>query len=485
MKTKFPKIFFLLAALFSLPVFVSAAPNVDLVSGSVVDGQSVSIDGSSFGTKSTAAPKYFNKFENEIIGQMPSDQMTNLSSWGTVEANNSHEGYNSLEFDYCADLKVLTWQTNAHYFPGNVVTHIGSYYLVKNEIVLSSSAPNLDVVNYEPTTARAILWVAGSQLYPDYVIQYNNLYYRVKNAITSSNSFLPNVDTANYELTAYSANHCTNTKVQEDWKRNGIDLGSGADRIYFSAWVFLDKGFSTAYNWQWKSFNVSSSNQLYYDLAAQYQTNTTSQQANYWWNNGTNHWYNSLAYLYYWNGSAVTHGEVSPVGAPSDALLWGQWQRLEFYAQRSSASGVADGIWREQRIGRAGYIFNITNATNWITGNNEWRYIALSHAIASVYSGYLDLKIYMDDIYADSSQARVEICDNAVWSSRTHCEIQLASSWNDSQIQFDVNRGTFPDGQAYLFVINESGIASSGYPISFGVQTDFVAPFAPQGLEIL
>ena len=77
---------------------------------------------------------------------------------------------------------------------------------------------------------------------------------------------------------------------------------------------------------------------------------------------------------------------------------------------------------------------------------------------------------WMDDIYVDNSFSRVMICNQGTFGGSTHCEMQIPSSWNNSQISLTVNQGTFLDGTtAYLYVVDASGIAnSSGYPVAFG-----------------
>lgn len=147
---------------------------------------------------------------------------------------------------------------------------------------------------------------------------------------------------------------------------------------------------------------------------------------------------------------------------------------------------MADGIFSDTRIGRLTPFFNITNAVTHDSGDDPWRYLDFSNAVESVKDGYVDFKVYMDDIYVDTTRSRVEICDSALWSARNHCEIQIPqNTWNDSQIQIKLNKGTFTNSSsAYLYIIDENGNPSAGYPITFASQTDFTAPAAPSGLSV-
>ena len=78
-------------------------------------------------------------------------------------------------------------------------------------------------------------------------------------------------------------------------------------------------------------------------------------------------------------------------------------------------------------------------------------------------------KRYWDEIYVDTTQARVEIGDNADWDSCSHREIQIPTSWSNSSIEVRVNQGTFAKGaNNYLFVVNEAGEVSGGYKVTFG-----------------
>ncbi|NTW27238.1 MAG: hypothetical protein HGA36_02870 [Candidatus Moranbacteria bacterium] len=76
---KFFKIFFLLGLFFMLPNFAKATPIIDDVNGVIGDGQNVTIAGSGFGTKTTAAPAYFFGNQNNTVGQLP----VNLTSSST------------------------------------------------------------------------------------------------------------------------------------------------------------------------------------------------------------------------------------------------------------------------------------------------------------------------------------------------------------------------------------------------------------------
>jgi len=402
-------------------------PTSKIISKVEIDSSAVILSGQGFGTKITPTPYYVNDFDTGTIGQMPADQISNLTAGqqGTIQPNIVRSGSKSLEFDYCADYNTIVWSAGRRLSSGNVVSYNGQKYMVLLNIASTSTTPDLDSINYQLGT-------------PPY--------------------------------------HCTNGKQQGDWIRNAIDLGAGgSDKIYVSFWVYMDKGTSTSKSWQWKGpITITSASALYYDLGSPKNLNATAAFTYYWYYDNSR-WGNSAASVYYYDANTLTnkHG-VTLAGSPSDALSWGKWQRLEFYAQRSSAANTADGLWRGRRLERGSDTFNYTNAITHQAGNDPWRYVVLTHAIESVYDGYVDLKVYMDDVYVDTTPARVEMCDTPTWAARTHCEIQPVTAWdpNGQMITTSSNPGSFNIDQAvYVYIVDSNGAVNSN-----GVKFMFIPP---------
>jgi len=133
------------------------------------------------------------------------------------------------------------------------------------------------------------------------------------------------------------------------------------------------------------------------------------------------------------------------------------WQRVDFLQ-----NGAALKAWIVGTNSNNSY-------WNWNTGqarNNYFQAVIGSGKdygeAATDYYGY-------DDIYISFTQARVEICDTNTWPARTHCEIQIPTSWSSSSIEIRVNSGSFGSSDlAYLYVIDSAGAASSGYAVQFG-----------------
>ncbi len=90
------------------------------------------------------------------------------------------------------------------------------------------------------------------------------------------------------------------------------------------------------------------------------------------------------------------------------------------------------------------------------------------------------LWIYYDDIYMDSTWARVMIGNASTLAASTIREIQIPSSWSYDTITITLNRGAFTNfNNAYLYVIDaNSNINANGYPLCPG------CPKAPSNLQV-
>jgi hypothetical protein len=95
-------------------------------------------------------------------------------------------------------------------------------------------------------------------------------------------------------------------------------------------------------------------------------------------------------------------------------------------------------------------------------------------------------RYWADDVYLDSTWARVMIGDQSTWAASTHKEIQIPQSWSSdgTSIGIVVNKGTFTDGAtAYLYVIDASGNVSPGKQITFGSTSSGSTPAAVKNLK--
>ncbi len=65
--------------------------------------------------------------------------------------------------------------------------------------------------------------------------------------------------------------------------------------------------------------------------------------------------------------------------------------------------------------------------------------------------------VYVDDVYLDSTWQRVEVGDADTYEAVQHREIQLVTAWSDTEVTFELSKGTLPSGPAWAFVIGEDG----------------------------
>ena len=65
--------------------------------------------------------------------------------------------------------------------------------------------------------------------------------------------------------------------------------------------------------------------------------------------------------------------------------------------------------------------------------------------------------VYVDDVYFDTTWARVEVGDAATYAASTHREIQIVTAWSDTAVSFTPRRGTLPAGPAWAYVIGSDG----------------------------
>ena len=166
------------------------------------------------------------------------------------------------------------------------------------------------------------------------------------------------------------------------------------------------------------------------------------------------------------NNGAAANQSWYGVGASDIASVRNKWIRIDVYLKQSTG-GLTNG---EYRV----WLSNGTNST-WMSlwryptktrsTSNYWRQLMLGEYFGG---GNTTHQVWMDDVYIDSTQARVEICDKSTWTSRTHCEIQIPTTWLDNSITFNVNPGSFTDlRNTYLYVVDSNGnVDSNGYSLA-------------------
>jgi hypothetical protein len=160
------------------------------------------------------------------------------------------------------------------------------------------------------------------------------------------------------------------------------------------------------------------------------------------------------------------------------------WLHIQGYFEESSG-GVDDGtvvLWINHDK-----VLDYVNA--WRTRNYEstyWNVIWIgnyhAHDAGSGCSTFGDGYTYWENVYVDTTQARVEIGNSDTYDTSTHREIQIPSKWSDSSISVTLNQGSFNSlDSLYLYVIDENGsVNSHGYPLYI----DSTSPSPPTNLRV-
>ena len=188
----------------------------------------------------------------------------------------------------------------------------------------------------------------------------------------------------------------------------------------------------------------------------------------------------------YWDQNAG-HMQMNDCNANNVSNEWigahprlNQWIRVERYFNYGDpgvANGYAYGAINGVKQGEISGVFQ----TNACAGNMLGGFVMGNYFRTEDGSGAL-LRQYISEMYADTTQARVEVGDSADWNTCSKREIQIPTAWQDGVVAIRFNEGSFQAGdQAYAFVVDRDGIPSPG--IGFVVGTDYgtggnIAPVA-------
>ena len=155
-------------------------------------------------------------------------------------------------------------------------------------------------------------------------------------------------------------------------------------------------------------------------------------------------------------GGEVLPGSVGWHSYKAD-MKNGKWHCFQWEYKEGTAS---NGVLRWWVDGKKLFDHNDIN-----TGNaNKYPFI-VGWYMSNSKDGNGDL--YFDDVYIDSTWARVEIGNDSLYNNCDHRETQIPTNWLDNSISVIVNLGSFnPADNIYLFVVDEEGNASSGYALN-------------------
>lgn len=144
------------------------------------------------------------------------------------------------------------------------------------------------------------------------------------------------------------------------------------------------------------------------------------------------------------------------------------WTRMDVLYTLSSPPGTANGTLRTWYNGtlsmdQVGVVTRASGIADSLTS-------ILLPQMASLAGSSSSYEFSVDDVYIDSTPARVEICNASTFAAASHCEVQPATSWAASSIVITLNRGSFgASDTAYLYVLDSSNAPNSaGFAVTFG-----------------
>jgi hypothetical protein len=175
-------------------------------------------------------------------------------------------------------------------------------------------------------------------------------------------------------------------------------------------------------------------------------------------------------------GSGRTMAEVT-----SDAATWwlmphesNRWV-IDEWEYRASDMNQTNGAFNYIRDGIAAYARTSTAFPTRNSGHPEL-YTRLFFDQISNNTLTPGKHLYFDSIYVDDTWQRVVISDEATWQTSVYGsgtkrkrEIQIPTSWSDTQIQISVRKGALDNlATSYLYVLNAQGnpISNTGFALS-------------------
>ncbi len=159
------------------------------------------------------------------------------------------------------------------------------------------------------------------------------------------------------------------------------------------------------------------------------------------------------------------------------------WYRMELKVQASSTN-QANGVATVTRYdGKAVSSASATFKSH-VSSGDTYSYVIFQNYEGN---GMGTSSLWFDDILIQKgSAARVELCDSPTWSSRTHCEVQVPTSWSSGSITVKAQSGSFTSGgSAYLYVVDAAGSVGGGVKMSVGSTANTTSgPTPPNTLTV-
>jgi hypothetical protein len=343
-----------------------------------------------------------------------------------------------------------------------------------NSITISGSGfgskPNAAPVVWDNATGNAMS-AKWDGAWPDQLPGYNTKYYAPMRGIN-----LPHAHDTSYIAGAHAAKTGAYSGYDVVFYKN-ITLPASESYIYVSwyqraddAWVFGGDKPSTV--------DVPNDNNF---KTFVYSVCCGPYELPYWYTMfGPPHPASNTDKSLQWaiNGPVLSNPDVNGHSAWWNAAvnpMAGKWSKVEMALKVTSQRDGYVSLWENgrQQIHYVGPTDNFPGMKRTVAIGGYARQ-----------QGYPSNWRYFDDVYLDTTLARVVLADKPTLSQATIIENQIPSAWSDGSITATVNLGQFTQGQtAYLFVVDASGTPSaSGLAVVAGGSVE--VPDAPPAVSV-
>lgn len=180
----------------------------------------------------------------------------------------------------------------------------------------------------------------------------------------------------------------------------------------------------------------------------------------------------SDSYVYYHPGDDAVYPEDDDgTGRYFSGSVLGSsdWTRHQIFGRLSQPAGTANGLILVSVGSERKSFANIVSRN----AGESFRYSSV--ILGTMFANINDVpgahhEMYVDDVYIDSTRARVELCTGSPWDDRGVCNPQPPTSWMNGTIDATVNTGQWQGGQTvYVYVIDADGVASvNGHEVVLG-----------------
>ena len=156
------------------------------------------------------------------------------------------------------------------------------------------------------------------------------------------------------------------------------------------------------------------------------------------------------------------------IGDARSSVSLDEWHHLQFAFAENSDVGVADGQFRMWYDGQLVVDRNDLLTREDYSENKRPRVVGLDSVWGPNTSlGETDRSpnsFFIDDVYLDTTWARIELANSPDYAAATHREMQpFIDNWSDDSATIRWNQGAFlPGDDAYLFLIDTAGEVSAG-----------------------